>query len=244
MKHPDFLRALEAGVCRAARKSGTTWVVDTAIKAQILDLFRHTAIKEMANGFRDKEFLDTRRFDKASNVRLVPGGSSVRAGAHIGKNVVIMPPAYVNIGAYVDDDTMIDSHVLVGSCAQIGKSVHLSAAVQVGGVLEPIGHTPVVVEDNCFIGAGVVLTESIIVRERAVVAPGVTLSAAVPIYDIIHQKIYKGEVPPGAVVVPGTKPVTNNPWANGQGLQLGCAVIVKYRDDKTAAAITLENALR
>ena len=243
MSREDFLRDLESGTCRAARKVSDKWEVDTSVKTRILDIFRSSAIKHMPGGFQDKHLLTTQQFSLHSNIRLVPGGSSVRAGAYIGKNVVIMPPSYVNIGAYVDENTMIDSHVLVGSCAQVGKRVHLSAAVQIGGVLEPIGQRPVIVEDDCFLGAGVILTEGILLEERAVLAAGVVLSASVPIYDSIHKRVFKGKVPANAVVVPGTRPATNN-WANKQGIHLGCAVIAKYRDSSTSAAVVLEDILR
>jgi 2,3,4,5-tetrahydropyridine-2-carboxylate N-succinyltransferase len=156
-----------------------------------------------------------------------------------------MPPSYINVGAYVDEGTMVDSHVLVGSCAQIGKHVHLSAGVQIGGVLEPIGQTPVIVEDHCFIGAQAVIVEGVLVESGAVIAPGVILSQALPIYDLVQEKILPpGKIPAGAVVVSGSRPKTNSAWAVAQNLQLQCPVIVKYRDQKTAAAVELEQALR
>ncbi|CAG7590030.1 MAG: 2,3,4,5-tetrahydropyridine-2,6-dicarboxylate N-succinyltransferase [Candidatus Midichloria sp.] len=243
MLYKDFLASLESGQTRVAQKIGADWKANIEVKQKILEVFKNTKIVAM-NGFMDKEPLTARTFTEEDNVRIVPGGTSVRAGAHIGKNVVIMPPSYVNIGAYVDEQSMVDSHVLVGSCAQIGKRVHLSTAVQIGGVLEPIGNRPVIVEDDCFIGAGVILTEGIIVREKAVLAPGVKLSASVPIYDIINQTIIKGEIPAGAVVVPGTRPILSNNWAKEQNLSIACAVIIKYRDKKTSSATALENILR
>jgi 2,3,4,5-tetrahydropyridine-2,6-dicarboxylate N-succinyltransferase len=195
-------------------------------------------------GFSDKSLLPPRIFTAKDEVRIVPGGSSVRAGAYVGMGVVIMPPSYINVGAYVGTGTMVDSHVLVGSCAQIGRNVHLSAAVQIGGVLEPIGNRPVIIEDNCFIGAGVVLTEGILVRSGAVLAPGIMLSASVPIYDVVNKVISKGEIPENAVVIPGTRPVSGSDWARDHGLTLSCAIIVKYRDQKTSSAVALEMALR
>ena len=185
--------------------------------------------------------------DKAAHPAIlynIPGRAAVRSGAHIGKNVVIMPPSYVNIGTFVDESSMIDSHVLIGSCAQIGKRIHLAAGVQIGGVLEPVGNRPVIVEDDCFIGAGAILMEGILVRQGAVIAPGVTLSAAVPIYDVINETIIKGEIPEYAVVVPGTRKITSSEWATTEGLSLNCAIIVKYRDAKTSAALVLEDVLR
>lgn len=248
MSDEAFLRSLELGTMRVAYKNqDNDWTIDTKVKQQILDIFKKSKTINMGSAeycnFLDKELLKPRLFSHDNNVRIVPGGTSIRAGSYIGQSVVIMPPAYVNIGAYVDDSTMIDSHVLVGSCAQIGKRVHLSAGVQIGGVLEPIGKMPVIVEDYCFIGADAILTEGVLVRERAVIAPGVVLSASIPVYDIVKEKVYKGEVPEGAVVVPGTRPV-NSVWASEQGLSLYCAVIVKYRDEKTEHAIELEMALR
>lgn len=252
MSDHSFLSALEAGELRAAHKGGDgNWVADVEVKQQIIDLFRTSKVVDMGEigyphyrGFTDKALFTPREFSPEESVRMVPGGTSVRAGAYIGKRVVIMPPVYINIGAYVDDDTMVDSHVLVGSCAQIGKHVHLSTAVQIGGVLEPIGSAPTVVEDHCMIGAGVILTEGIVVRERAVLAPGVVLSAAVPIYDAVNEQLLKGEIPAGAVVVPGTRPMAADSWGRQQGLSLNCAVIVKYRDDKTEVSVQLEEALR
>jgi len=244
MEHHKVLRELEAGKSRAASELKGKWIVNTEVKQQILNIFRDADIVDMPGEFRDKAPLKTQSFKADRKIRLVPGGTSVRAGAYVGKNVVIMPPSYINIGAYIDDDTMIDSHVLVGSCAQIGKRIHLSAGVQIGGVLEPIGSRPVIIEDDCFIGADAVLTEGIIVRKKAIIAPGVILSAAVPIYDLVNKKIYKCEVPSNAVVVPGTRPIQNNSWGKQEGLHLGCAIIVKYRDAKTSAAITLEKLLR
>ena len=241
--HHTFLRALESGDIRAASQSNAEWKVNLSVKEHILEVFRDTEIVEMPGGFQDKSLLNTQKFQRHSHVRLVPGGSAVRAGAYIGEHVVIMPPSYVNIGAYIDHHTMVDSHVLVGSCAQIGARVHLSAAVQIGGVLEPVGSRPVIVEEDCFIGAGVVLTEGILVRKGAVIAPGVVLSASVPIYDTIRKQIYKKEIPEGAVIVPGTRSPQNT-WAMDQNLQVSCAIIVKYRDSQTSAALSLEEALR
>ncbi|MBC7397348.1 MAG: 2,3,4,5-tetrahydropyridine-2,6-dicarboxylate N-succinyltransferase, partial [Bdellovibrionales bacterium] len=178
-------------------------------------------------------------------VRIVPGGSSVRRGAYIAKQVVVMPPSYINIGAFVDEGTMVDSHVLVGSCAQIGKRVHLSAGVQIGGVLEPIGQAPVIIEDDAFLGANVVVVEGIRVGKRAVLAPGVILSKAVPLYDLTRDLVLPrgSAVPEGAVVVPGTRPI-RTPWAKENGLQVSCPIIVKYRDEKSDASLILESTLR
>lgn len=244
MNPRDFLDALEKGIIRVAEPDGNQWKVNVEVKQRILDLFRSTQVVRMDGGFLDKEPLTPRVFELENKVRLVPGGSSVRSGAYVGKNVVIMPPSYINIGAYVDEESLVDSNALVGSCAQIGKRVHLSAGVQVGGVLEPIGFRPVIVEDDCFIGAGAILVEGILVRKGAVIAPGVILSASVPIYDLVNETIVKGEIPQNAVVVPGTRSYASTSWASQNGLSLGCSIIVKYRDEKTEAAIILENLLR
>lgn len=197
------------------------------------------------HGFIDKHNLPPRQFKLEDQVRLVPGGSSVRYGAYIAPSVIIMPPAFVNIGAFVDKGTLIDSHVLVGSCAQIGQNVHLSAGVQIGGVLEPVGANPVVVEDQAFIGAGVILVEGVVVGQRAVIAPGVHLSASVPVYDDVQQRILaKGEaIPAGAVVVSGTRPI-KSAWGKELGLNVACGIIIKYRDDQSDAALILEQVLR
>lgn len=244
MSDHSFLQDLSTGTRRAAHKVGPLWVVDSEVKQKIVDLIKASPVVDMPGGFRDKEALAPRMFEASDKVRIVPGGTSVRPGTYIGPSVVIMPPSFINIGAHIGKDTMIDSHVLVGSCAQIGERVHLSAGVQIGGVLEPIGTRPVIIEDDCFIGAGALVTEGVIVHEGAVIAPGVSLSAAVPIYDLINQKIYKQEIPKCAVVVSGTRPLSNNPWAKEHSLNMSCALIVKYRNDKTSAALMLEMALR
>lgn len=244
MENKEFLNTLERGELRVAEKINGEWCVNAYTKQRILEVFRSSKTVQMSDKFLDKEPLSPRNFNLEDNIRLVPGGSSVRSGAFIGSNVVIMPPSYVNIGAYIDEGTMIDSHVLVGSCAQIGKRVHLSAAAQIGGVLEPIGNRPVIIEDDCFIGAGVILVEGILVRKNAVLAPGVILSASIPIYDIVNNCILKSEVPQNAVVVPGTRSIINTPFGKENNLNLGCAIIVKYRDSKTDAAVALEDFLR
>ncbi len=244
----NILNNLETGNTRAAQLNGAVWSVNTEVKEAILDAFRAGENVELDGnytGFVDKNTIMPRTFTKESLVRMVPGGSSVRRGAYIAKGVIIMPPAYVNIGAFVDEGTMIDSHVLVGSCAQIGKNVHLSAGVQIGGVLEPIGQRPVIIEDNAFIGAGAVIVEGILVRKNAVIAPGVTLSKGVPVYDLVNQtKLPPGsDIPEGAVVISGTRPPSDK-WAKEQGLQVYCPIIVKYRDEKSDASLALENVLR
>jgi 2,3,4,5-tetrahydropyridine-2,6-dicarboxylate N-succinyltransferase len=243
-----ILDQLEAGTIRAAKPDGAGWKANVEVKEAILAAFKagnNVNYDGIYEGFVDKHNLPPRFFDVSDGVRLVPGGSSVRRGAYVAKSVIIMPPAYVNTGAYVDEGAMIDSHALVGSCAQIGKNVHLSAGVQIGGVLEPVGLSPVVIENDCFIGAGAVIVEGILVKKRAVIAPGVTLSKSVPVYDCVNETVLgKGAaIPEGAVVVPGTRP-SGNEWANKQGLAINCALIIKYRDAGSEASLELENALR
>ncbi|NCN27374.1 2,3,4,5-tetrahydropyridine-2,6-dicarboxylate N-succinyltransferase [bacterium] len=240
------LEQLESGAIRAASFVEGEWKANTGAKEAILAAFR--AGTNVAMGpYIDKNTIPARTFTPEDGVRLVPRGSAVRRGAYVAPGVIIMPPSYINIGAYVDQGSMVDSHVLVGSCAQIGKNVHLSAGVQIGGVLEPIGQRPVVIEDNVFVGAGAVIVEGIVVKKGAVLAAGVKLSKGVPVYDCVNERrLEKGEdIPENAVVVPGTRPV--NPsmgWAKEQNLQISCALIVKYRDAKSETSLTLEEALR
>ncbi|MCA1803455.1 MAG: 2,3,4,5-tetrahydropyridine-2,6-dicarboxylate N-succinyltransferase [Rhodothermaceae bacterium] len=237
---------LESGEIRSAQKVDGHWAANSAVKEAILDAFKAGKLIEH-NGFVDKHNLLPRRFSPEQGVRVVPGGTSVRRGCHVAPGVIIMPPSYINIGAYVDEGTMIDSHVLVGSCAQIGKRVHLSAGVQIGGVLEPVGQTPVVVEDEAFIGAGTIIVEGIQVSRRAVIAPGVVLSQGIPVYDCVRERrLERGEpIPENAVVVAGSRPVNERlAWARKNGLQAACAIIVKYRDEKSDASLELEEILR
>src|SRR5690554_1968746 len=247
MTYEDILDQLEEGKVRSATKTESGWEANIEVKKAILEAFKNgqnTSYDGIYEGFVDKNNLPPRYFTPENGVRLVPGGSSVRRGAYVAPGVIIMPPAYINIGAYVDSGAMVDSHVLVGSCAQIGKNVHLSAGVQIGGVLEPVGMSPVVIEDDCFIGAGTVIVEGILVKKRAVIAPGVVLTKSVPVYDCINKVILgKGAaIPEGAVVVPGTRPV-GSVWAREHGLSVSCPLIIKYRDGGTDASLELEEAL-
>jgi 2,3,4,5-tetrahydropyridine-2,6-dicarboxylate N-succinyltransferase len=247
MNWMDALDQLEKGTIRSAQKIDGKWLANKEVKEAILAAFKAGELKEFAGGFVDKHNLPAREFKVEDKIRMVPGGSSVRRGAYVASGVIIMPPAYINVGAYVDSGTMVDSHALVGSCAQIGKNVHLSAGVQIGGVLEPVGQTPVVIEDNAFIGAGAVIVEGIQVSEGAVIAPGTILSRGVPVYDCVNERILEpGEaIPPYAVVVTGSRPAsTSLSWANKLGLQMRCAMIIKYKDAKTSAALELESLLR
>ena len=250
MNWEQTLDKLETGEVRSAQKVDGKWQANTEVKQAILAAFKAGELKEFSEtghqGFVDKHNLAARMFQPADRVRMVPGGSSVRRGSCVKPGVIIMPPAYINVGAYVDEGSMVDSHALVGSCAQIGKNVHLSAAVQIGGVLEPIGLAPVVIEDNCFIGAGASIVEGIQVLAGAVIAPGVILSKGTPVFDAVNEKIITdGIIPPNAVVVPGSRPVSEKlPWAKQMGLSLNCAIIVKYRDEKTDDSLQLEEFLR
>lgn len=243
------MEGLENGEIRVAEKTENGWVVNPEVKQVILSGFRLGRLTEMPGGFLDKDTYPVRRFTVEDGVRIVPGGSSVRRGAFLAPSVVMMPPAYVNVGAYVDEGTMIDSHALVGSCAQIGKHVHLSAASQIGGVLEPVGALPVIVEDNVFIGGNCGIYEGTIVRENAVIGTGVIINASTAIYDATSGEWIRANengqmiVPSGAVVVAGSRPVTKGPGAEA-GIHLYCPVIVKYRDAKTDGSISLEDLLR
>jgi 2,3,4,5-tetrahydropyridine-2-carboxylate N-succinyltransferase len=247
----EALDLLEKGEIRAAEKIDGKWQANVAVKEAILSSFKNGTNVEYSGhgypGFVDKDNIPAQKFTAEDGVRLVPGGSSVRRGAYVSKGVIIMPPAYINIGAYVDEGTMVDSHALVGSCAQIGKNVHLSAGVQIGGVLEPVGLAPVIIEDNAFIGAGAVIVEGVQVLKGAVIAPGVILSKGVPVFDCVNERMLeRGEaIPENAIVVPGTRPVNDKlAWAQGMGIQMNCAVIVKYRDEKSEASLELEQFLR
>jgi 2,3,4,5-tetrahydropyridine-2-carboxylate N-succinyltransferase len=274
----EFKSALNEGSVRAAEPdpdSPTGWKVNTWVKKGILLGFRIGCVVEMrlevegrsalplsgitdeirrepeglAYQFRDKHTFPLKQLPRDQNIRIVPGGSSIRDGCYIGKNVTCMPPMYVNVGAYVDDGAMIDSHALVGSCAQVGKRVHLSAAAQIGGVLEPIGAMPVIVEDEVLVGGNCGVYEGTIVGKGTVLAAGTILTGSTPVYDLVRDAIYRREgekplmIPPGAVVVPGARAITK-----GQGKELGLSlytpVIIKYRDEKTDQAVRLEELLR
>jgi len=259
--------ALEAGTLRSASpdpNSPTGWTVNAWVKRGILLGFRLGNLEDQSVvssiiqrhwdhqsqiTFVDKDTYPARRFTPEQGIRIVPGGSSVRSGAYIAKGVVMMPPAYVNVGAYVDEGTMIDSHALVGSCAQIGKRVHLSAAAQIGGVLEPINASPVIIEDDCLIGGNTGVYEGTIVRSRAVLAAGTILTRGTPVYDLPNNKILKATaetpliIPSGAVVVPGSRAIQTEP-GKSLGLSVYTPIIVKYRDEKTDLSTALEDLLR
>jgi 2,3,4,5-tetrahydropyridine-2,6-dicarboxylate N-succinyltransferase len=254
-----FLRlrsALSAGSVRAAEPDAAApsgWRVNAWVKQGILLGFRVGVVVDMSSDhgrwpFIDKDTMPLKRFDVGSGVRVVPGGSTVRDGAYLAQGVVCMPPMYINIGAYVGSGTMIDSHALVGSCAQIGQRVHVSAAAQIGGVLEPVGALPVVIEDDVLIGGNCGVYEGAIVKRRAVLASGTILTASTPVYDVPNARVIEASggpliVPEGAVVVPGTRPLTSSK-AREWGLSVATPVIVKYRDERTDARTALEEAIR
>ena len=246
MDWQTILSKLETGELRAANKIDGVWQANVDVKKGILEAFKAGELTQLGD-FVDKHNIPARKFTPEHKIRIVPGGSSVRTGAYVAAGVIIMPPAYINIGAYVDSGTMVDSHALVGSCAQIGKNVHLSAGVQIGGVLEPVGLAPVIIEDGAFIGAGSVIVEGIQVGEKAVIAPGVILSKGVPVFDCVNERMLeRGEpIPANAIVVPGSRRVNEKlSWARDNGLQMNCAMIVKYRDAKSEGSLELESFLR
>ena len=251
----QFKSALNRGEIRAAQRDlNGKWRANAWVKRGILLGFRMGAIVEMSppDGslhFLDKHTYPIRKFSPADRVRVVPGGSSIRDGAYVAPGVVCMPPMFVNAGAYVDEGTMIDSHALVGSCAQVGKRVHLSAGAQIGGVLEPAGAMPVIIEDDVVVGGNCGVYEGTIVRERAVLASGTILTGSTPVFDLVREQTYRRggdsalEIPAGAVVVPGARAVQTEKGRQW-GLSLYAPVIVKYRDEKTDAATQLEELLR
>lgn len=247
----EILEALESGELRCAVPGGCDWSVDIRVKQLILSVFRLGHLEERSDSvfdFCDKHNLWPEQKGLASRgVRIVPGGTCVRRGAHIARGVTVMPPSYVNIGAWVDEGSMVDSHVTVGSCAQIGKHCHISAAAQIGGVLEPVGQLPVIVEDGAFVGGNVGIYEGTHVGRGAVVASGVVLTRSTPIFDLVNERVIRAEngvltVPERAVVVSGARAI-RSPFGVENGLSLYTPVIVKYRDEKTDATTVLESIL-
>ena len=249
----EFLHALNAGAIRAATcdESGT-WTVHQWVKQGILLLFKVGVLKDMSVSgmpFFDKHTIPLKAISIHDNVRLVPGGSAIRTGSYIAPGVICMPPMYINIGAYVDSGTMVDSHALVGTCAQIGKNVHISAAAQIGGVLEPAGARPVIIEDNVMIGGNCGVYEGVMIRNRAVLGTGVILNASTHVYDLVHGVIIKPkageplEIPANAVVIPGSRSIDSS-FGREHGLSISSPLIVKYRDEKTDAKTALEDSLR
>jgi len=249
----EFREALTQGKIRAAEKINGEWKVNAWVKQGILLGFRLGELAEMSDGgglsFIDKDTFPARRFSVADRVRMVPGGSSARVGAYIAPSVICMPPMFINTGAYVDEGVMVDSHALVGSCAQIGKRVHLSAAAQIGGVLEPVNAAPVIIEDDVLVGGNCGVYEGTLVRSRAVLGAGTILTRSTPLYDLVLGEVYRAraekplEVPENAVVVPGSRAVSKGKGVEWN-LSLYTPVIVKYRDDKTNKGVELEEWLR
>jgi 2,3,4,5-tetrahydropyridine-2-carboxylate N-succinyltransferase len=249
-----LLRALEHGVVRAAeRDEEGIWRINRWVKDGILLAFRLGRLCDVPGAgpftFADFDTLPVRGLRAEDGVRVVPGGTTVRAGAYLARGVICMPPSYVNVGAWIGEGTMVDSNVLVGSCAQVGRGVHLSAGVQLGGVLEPAGALPVIIEDDVMIGGNAGVYEGTIVRRGAVIAPGVQLSGSTRVVDIVRNRTWRRdgeqalEIPPGAVVVPGSRPASD-PVAAAQGISVYAPVIVKYRDGRTDEAVKLEEGLR
>lgn len=251
----ELIEALERGEARAAEPdpdSPTGWRVNAWVKEGVLLGFRLGRLVSMFWGgveFLDRHLYPPREFTLSDGVRIVPGGTSIRRGACLRPGVVVMPPTYVNVGAYVGENTMLDSHALVGSCAQIGARVHLSAGCQIGGVLEPVGALPVIIEDDALIGGCSGIFEGTVVKRRAVIGAGVILTRSTPLYDLVNERVIRAEgdlpliVPENAVVVAGSRPASGG-FARQHNLQLYAPVIVKYRDERTDAATALEDALR
>ena len=250
----EFIQCLNNGQIRAAEKKDEKWQINEWVKKGILLGFKYGSIKDYSIpssfSYFDKSTYPLRPVKMADQVRIVPGGTSIRTGCYIAPGVVIIPPSYINVGAYIDEKSMVDSHALVGSCAQIGKRVHISAAAQIGGVLEPVGALPVIIEDDVLIGGNCGVYEGIIVKKGAVLAAGTVLTSSVPVYDLANNKIIRKSknntlvIPENAVVISGSRPIINSDFAEENNLHINCAIIVKYRDQRTDAATALEDALR
>lgn len=253
----EFKALLNAGQVRAAEPdaaSATGWRVNAWVKKGILLGFRMGSLIDMSADHQRQPWFDratypVKQFDVADGVRIVPGGSSIRDGSYVARSVTCMPPMYINAGAYVGAGTMVDSHALVGSCAQIGERCHISAASQIGGVLEPVGAMPVIIEDDVMVGGNCGVYEGTIIKTGAVLGTGVILNQSTPVFDLVNESVLRAEngkplvIPPGAVVVPGSRAITKGPGKDW-GLSLAAAVIVKYRDEKTEGKVRLEDLLR
>jgi 2,3,4,5-tetrahydropyridine-2,6-dicarboxylate N-succinyltransferase len=249
-----FVAKLDSGEIRAAERRDGQWRVNHWVKQGILLGFKLGANVDFSINqtfqFRDKHTFPLKNFSTSSqSIRVVPGGSSVRRGAYLGNYVTLMPPMYINVGAYVDDETMVDSHALVGSCAQIGKRVHLSAGSQIGGVLEPVGALPVIIEDDVIVGGNCGIYEGTIVESRAVIGAGTVITGSTPVFDLVRNQVYRKTadgplvIPRNSVVVPGARPARGE-FAMEHRLHIACPIIVKYRDDSTEASAILEELLR
>ena len=249
----EVIEGLEKGQIRVAEKIDGEWKVNAWVKEVILAGFRLGAIKDMSEGqfsFFDKETFPVRKFSAVDGVRIVPGGSSIRCGAYLAPGAIVMPPAYINVGAYVGEGTMVDSHVTIGSCAQVGRHIHISASTQIGGVLEPAGAMPTIIEDGAFIGGNCGIYEGTIVQEGAVIASGVIITSSTAVFDATTGEFIRRNadgrivIPRGAVVVSGSKPIVRDGKPLASGVHLYCPVIVKYRDEKTSGSVRLEDLLR
>jgi 2,3,4,5-tetrahydropyridine-2-carboxylate N-succinyltransferase len=248
-----FISLLDSGSIRAAEKINGSWEVHAWVKKGILLGFKLGALRMVPSSspfsFFDKHTYPTKEFSVENNVRIVPGGTSVRRGAYLAPGVIMMPPSYVNVGAYIGKGTMIDSHALVGSCAQIGERIHISAAAQIGGVLEPVNALPVIIEDDVMVGGNCGIYEGAIIKKRAVIGAGVLLTNSTPVYDCVNNVIIRKSdsgsltIPENAVVVPGSRGITTD-FGRANGLSLYTPLIVKYRDSRTDARTALEDALR
>ncbi len=250
----QLIDGLNLGQIRSAERDDTgIWNVNIWVKQGILLLFKYGKLSEMSidGSFRyfDKDSIPLHPVDLNDNIRLVPGGSSIRTGCYVAPGVICMPPMYINIGSYVDEGTMIDSHALVGTCAQLGKRIHLSAASQIGGVLEPAGARPVIIEDDVMIGGNCGVYEGTLIRKRAVLGSGVILTASTKVFDLVNERIIQStkdsplEIPEGAVLIPGSRQVKSD-FGREHGLSIASPVIIKYRDEKTDARTALEENLR
>ncbi len=252
-KFNEVISALERGELRVAAKENGRWKVNSYVKEVILAGFRLGNICDMSQGqfpFFDKDTFPVREFALPDKVRIVPGGTSIRRGAYVAPGAIVMPPSYINTGAYVGEGTMVDSHVTIGSCAQIGKNIHISAATQIGGVLEPAGALPTIIEDGAFVGGNCGIYEGTIVEQGAVIASGVIITSSTALFDATkNEYVPRNEdgrvvVPANAVVVSGSKPIVREGRPLESGVHLYCPVIVKYRDSKTEDSIHLEDLLR
>ncbi len=249
----EFKSHLNAGRIRAAQPENGQWIVNTWVKKGILLGFRIGQLEDFSVDKRfvyfDRGTFPLKTITLRDAIRIVPGGSSIRDGCYIGKQVTCMPPMYINVGAYVDDETMIDSHALVGSCAQVGKRCHISAGSQIGGLLEPIGSLPVIIEDDVMVGGNCGVYEGVLVRKGAVIGAGTILTGSTPVYDIVRNLIYRKsqdkplEIPENAVVVPGSRPLKRE-HRLGEGLSIYTPLIIKYKDEKSLSATELEDTLR
>jgi len=247
-----FINALDSGFIRSAEKVNNNWIVNSWVKKGILLGFRIGEVVNMSIGelnFYDKSTYPLKNISLKNNIRIVPGGTSIRRGAFIAHDVAIIPPCFVNVGAYVDSGTMLDSHSLVGSCAQIGKRCHVSAGAQIGGVLEPVNARPVIIEDDVFIGGNTGIYEGTVIKKGAVIATGVVITSSTKIFDLVNEKIIEADsdnsiiVPENAVVVGGSRTIRNN-FSNRYGLSIYTPIIIKYKDEKIKAKLALEEALR